>query len=204
MKTTMMGFIIFCLISSFTMKVPVETTYMVDTGKSTLHWAGYPLFNFGEHNGTLTLRKGEIKTANGELTGGSFEIDMTSMRNLDMKADDGGNDLVKHLKSDDFFSVEKFPAAYFKIIKTKKTENARPGEPNVELTGELTIKDVKNTLTFPAIVSVSGNTVKATAKFKFDRTRWGIRYESGKFFDNVGDAAISDAVGIELNIVATK
>jgi hypothetical protein len=96
MKTTMMGCIIFCLVPSFAMKSPAENTYAVDTSKSTLHWAGYPLFSFGEHNGTLALRKGEIKTENGELTGGSFEIDMTSMRNLDMKDDDGGNSLVNH------------------------------------------------------------------------------------------------------------
>lgn len=204
MKTILTALLILFLASSFTQEPATENTYVVDTGKSTLHWAGYPLFSFGEHNGTLALKKGSIKTLNGELTGGSFEIDMTSMRNTDMKEDDGGSMLVNHLKGDDFFSVEKFPAAFFTIISSKKTENPGPGDPTVELTGELTIKGVKNTLKFPAVVTITDTMIKATAKFKFDRTKWGVRYESGRFFDDVGDAAISDAIGIELNIQATK
>lgn len=204
MKTTLTALLILFLASSFTREPATENIYTVDTGKSTLKWSGYPLFSFGEHNGTLALTKGSIKILNSEVTGGSFEIDMTSMRNSDMEEDNGGSSLVNHLKSDDFFSVDKFPTAYFTITSSKKTENPGPGDPNVELMGELTIKGIKNMLKFPAIVTITDTMIKATAKFKFDRTKWGVRYESGRFFDDVGDAAISDAIGIELNIHATK
>lgn len=204
MKTTLTALLIFFLASSFTQESATENIYIVDAGKSTLHWAGYPLFSFGEHNGTLAVKKGSIEILNGDVTGGGFEIDMTSMRNTDMEEDNGGSSLVNHLKSDDFFSVDKFPAAYFTITSSKKTENPGPGDPNLWLIGELTIKGVKNTLKFPALVTITDTMIKATARFKFDRTKWGVRYESGRFFDDVGDAAISDAIGIELSIVATK
>jgi polyisoprenoid-binding protein YceI len=180
------------------------TLYKVDIQQSSLRWIGYYLFSFGEHNGTINLKKGELVMTNDQLTGGSFEIDMTTITNLDMPADDGGNSLVNHLKSDDFFSTDKFPSASFEIAKVEPIKDATADQPNVEITGTLTLKGVKNTLKFPAKVKSNGSTITAEAKFKFDRTKWNVHYNSGKIFSDVGDGAISDAIGIELIIRATK
>jgi hypothetical protein len=54
------------------------------------------------------------------------------------------------------------------------------------------------------MIKQNGTTLTAKAKFKFDRTKWNIQYNSGKVFSDIGDNAISDAVGMELNIQATK
>lgn len=177
-------------------------TYLVNTDQSTVHWTGYYLFSFGEHNGSIRISKGELTASDDQLLSGNFEIDMTSIQDLDMPKDDGAKDLEEHLKSDDFFSISKFPTANFEITKAEKIKHD-VGQPNYEVTGIMTLKGTKNTVIFPAFVSISNNTVTAKAKFKFDRTKWDIRYNSGKFFSDIGDGAISDAIGIELNLQAT-
>ena len=187
-------------LSSF--KKEEAQTYNVNIEKSTLRWTGYYLFSFGEHYGTISLSGGEIKIANQEIVSGFFDIDMKSIRNLDVP--DGGNkDLENHLMSDDFFSVDKFPTAHFEITKMETIKDPQQGGPNYDITGELTIKDVKNSLTFPAIIKISDAGAEATAKFKFDRTKWNVRYNSGKFFSDVGDGAISDAIGMEIHLVTS-
>ena len=188
-------------LSSFNNTEPL--TYNVNIEKSMLHWTGYYLFSFSEHNGTIGLSGGQIKIANQEITSGFFDIDMKSIRNLDIP-DGGGKDLESHLMSDDFFSADKFPTAHFEITKTEKIKEPQHGGPNYDVTGDLTIKGVKNSLTFPALIQFSEDGLEAKAKFKFDRTKWNVRYNSGKFFFDVGDGAISDAIGIEIQLVTSK
>lgn len=177
--------------------------YTIDANKSTVHWHGYYLFSFGEHYGTIAIREGNVTAATGVVTSAKVVFDMQSITTLDMPADDGGKDLSNHLKSADFFDVEKFPDATFEIVSITKIQDASPGRPNVDVTGNLTLKGTKNTLTFPATLEV-GDQLTLNAKFKFDRTKWDVKYNSGKYFSEIGDGAISDAIGIELNIVATK
>jgi polyisoprenoid-binding protein YceI len=177
--------------------------YTIDANKSTVRWYGYYLFSFGEHYGTIAVKDGTASIMNGTLASGNVKLDMASITPLDMPADDGGNMLGEHLKSADFFDVAKFPEAQFEIISVKPIKDASPDGPNVEVTGNLTLKGSKNALTFPATVN-SNEQLVIKAKFKFDRTKWNVRYNSGKYFSEAGDSAISDAIGIEMNITATK
>jgi polyisoprenoid-binding protein YceI len=180
------------------------SNFAVDVSQSSVKWYGYYIFSFGEHYGSLELKKGTLTVTNDQITGGSFEIDMTTLRNLDMKEDDGGKSLSDHLKGDDFFSVDKFPLALFEIERIEKIKDAQAHQPNFDVTGKLTLKGISNSLTFPAEIIVQNNELVATAKFKFDRTKWNVQYGSGKFFADVGDGALSDAIGIELKIKATR
>ena len=80
---------------------------------SKLNWTGSKLG--GEHFGTLTISSGELFAENGALTGGNFTIDMNSIVVEDL-TDPGKNaDLTDHLKSGDFFSVEKTQLRVFKL-----------------------------------------------------------------------------------------
>ena len=178
--------------------------FTIDVKKSKVNWTGYYLFEFGEHRGTIEIIKGNLQTADNEVTGGSFELDMKSIRDVDMPKDDGGKDLETHLMSKDFFDVDNFPTAQFQITKTEKIKEARPGQPNVDVFGDLTIKGVKNGIKFPALVTINENGVTAKARFKFDRTKWEIKYNSGKFFADAGDGAISDAIAIEIDLLTSK
>ncbi|MFZ0598108.1 MAG: YceI family protein [Flavobacterium sp.] len=89
-----------------------------------------------------------------------------------------------HLKADDFFGTEKFPTAklVFKKIGTTKTANV------YAVTADLTIKGITKPVTFDLTV----NPNSATTAFKVDRTKYDIKYNSGNFFENLGDKTIND------------
>jgi polyisoprenoid-binding protein YceI len=167
-------------------------TYKVDAAKSVAKWDAKKVT--GEHNGTFSLAGGLLTLDGDKVTGGSFEIDMTSIKCTDL-TDAGYNaKLIGHLKSDDFFSVEKNPKAMFKITKVE----------GANITGDMTIKGITQSITFPATVKVEKNIVSATAKIVLDRTKWDIRYGSKKFFESIGDKAIYDDFTIDLNLSAAK
>lgn len=171
--------------------------YIIDTKESVVTWEGFMVFDFAkEHIGYVYPSKGELLIEKGQLVGGSVEIDMNTIEFAD-KTDK--NTPIKHLKSADYFDVEKFPTSAFTITKVDSVIRE-----NIKITGNLTIKGVTNEVTFPARMEVKDGIVKANGKLTFDRTAWGIRYRSGKFYDNLADQAVSDEVELEMKIVAKK
>lgn len=185
---------VFALGSAFNGK-PATTTFKVNTEKSDLHW--YATKVTGKHDGKVKLASGTLITNGKDVTGGKFDIDMTTITVLDLPADNEYNGkLLGHLKSDDFFSVEKHNKAHFEITKVAAKGN------EFMVTGKMTIKGITNEITFPATISNSGKMITAKAKIVLDRTKWDVRYGSGKFFENLGDKAIHDDFTIDLNLVA--
>ncbi len=175
----------------------MASNYKVDTKKSGINWVGEKVT--GKHNGTVNLDSGELKVKDGKFFG-EFTIDMTSITNQDIEDETYKKKLESHLKSDDFFSVEKHPGATFKISAVEKYE-AKEGETaNHIITGKLTIKDITHEIKFPATISFEKDTFTATAKFTIDRVKWDVRYNSGSFFENLGDKLIYDDIQLELNL----
>ena len=74
----------------------------------------------------------------------------------------------------------------------------------IKVTGNLTIKSITKPITIPADIEVKEGIVKANGKVVIDRTQWGIRYRSGKFYDNLADQAVSDEIEFNMKIVAKK
>lgn len=167
--------------SSASATTPVEKeTKTVDAEQSQVTWKAYKVT--GSHTGTVDLKKGELKFEDGKLIGGQFEVDMSSLVATDLEGESKGN-LEGHLKSDDFFSVENHPTSTLVFNKVKAT-----GKNSYEVTGDLTIKGISKPVTFD--LSVYGS--KATATVKVDRTAYDIRFNSGNFFQNLGDKTIYD------------
>jgi polyisoprenoid-binding protein YceI len=174
----------------------------VDTKASKVEWLGEKVT--GKHNGTVMLQSGTVEVAGGRLTGGTFVIDMKSIKDLDLEDAGYNAKLVGHLNSDDFFSVEKNPTATFKITSVAPIKGAAAGKPNYTVNGDLVIKGITNRISFPATVTIAGGTVTAVGTTKVDRTKYDIKYGSGSFFDNLGDKAISNDMTITFNVVAKK
>jgi polyisoprenoid-binding protein YceI len=175
-------------------------TLKVDTQQSTLTWNGKKVT--GEHTGTVKLSGGSLQVKDGKLVGGEFTADMTTLANTDL-TDAGYNaKLVGHLKSDDFFGVEKYPTSTFKITKAEPIANAKAGEANYTVTGDMTIKGKTSSVTFPAVVTINGNSATAKATATVDRSKHDVRYGSKSFFDNLGDKVINDEFTLTINIVA--
>ena len=134
----------------------------------------------------------------GQLVGGTAEIDMNT---IEYKDTANKNTPIKHLKSPDFFDVEKFPISTFAITKI---ESVNVRSKTIKVTGNLTIKGITNPITIPAEIEFKDGIVRAIGDVIIDRTQWGIRYRSGKFYDNLADQAVSDDFEIQMNIVAKK
>jgi polyisoprenoid-binding protein YceI len=185
-----------------TAKKPAPATLNVDTQKSTLNWLAKKVT--GEHNGTINITKGSLTVDGTKLTGGSFEIDMTSIKCLDLTDAGYNGKLVDHLKSDDFFNVTSFPKAVFKITKVTPIAGAKAGEPNFTIVGDLTIRDKTNPVTFPATVGIKGGNVTASAKIAVDRSKYNVKFRSKSFFENLGDKMIYDEFEMNTTLVAGK
>lgn len=171
-------------------------TLTIDASASTLKWIGKKVT--GQHDGTVNLKSGQVLMDKGALTGGEFVVDMTTIKVDDLKDADSNAKLTGHLKSDDFFSVEKNPTALFKI--TQAAPGAVKGTHSV--TGDLTIKGVTHPVTFPVTVTEKDGKTQAKGTVSVDRTKYDIKYGSGKFFKGLGDKVIHDDFTIELTLVA--
>jgi polyisoprenoid-binding protein YceI len=173
---------------------PKTTTFKVDTQKSIILWNAKKVT--GEHSGTIKLSGGELNLTGANLTKGSFIINMTTITSTD----GAGARLEGHLKSEDFFSVEKNPTSTFVITKVTP---AAAG--TIMVAGNLTIKGITKALSFPASLAVKGTSLTAVAKgVKVDRTKYDIRYGSKSFFDSIGDKAIDDEFTLDITLVASK
>ncbi len=68
----------------------------------------------------------------------------------------------------------------------------------------MTIKGITHDVTFPVKLEEVNGVIHANGKVTIDRTKWDVRYGSGKFFDNLADDTISDNIEFEMKIVAKK
>jgi polyisoprenoid-binding protein YceI len=172
-------------------------TYNVDVKSSNIVWKGYKVT--GEHTGDVKLKSGSIQFTDGALTGGTFVVDMTSITNTDMEGE-WSDKLVGHLKSEDFFGVEKYPTA--KLVVSRAIPQDTKG--NYKVLGKLTIKETTKDVKFFVNVTEEGNSVKATGSLKVDRSDYNVRYGSGSFFDGLGDKTIYDEFDLNISVVASK
>jgi len=156
-------------------------TKKVDAAKSSINWLAKKVT--GQHEGTVNLKEGNLIFKGKKVVGGNFTVDMTSMTTTDLKAGQGKEKLDGHLKSEDFFGTEKFQTSTL-VFKTIAAKNAGV----YTVTADLTIKGITDSVTFD--LATTANT--ASANVKINRTKFGIKYGSGSFFDNLGDKAIAD------------
>lgn len=169
--------------------------YIVDTKETVITWKGSMVIaSAEEHMGYVYLSEGELMVEKDQLVGGSFIIDMNTIEYGDKE---NKNTPVFHLKSPDYFDVKKFSTATFAM-----TRIAASTDGNMQVTGNLTIKGITNAVSFPAKMELMDGMVKAHGKLTIDRTDWGIRYRSGKFYDVVADQIVSDDVEFLMEIVA--
>lgn len=173
-----------------------KTSFEIDTKASKVYWTGKKVT--GEHTGYISVGNGNVMAEGNNVVGAQVNMDLNTIVCTDLKDEQWNQKLVGHLKSDDFFSVEKYPNAKFEITSMKPGSTS--GEYNVK--GNLTMKGKTNEISFPAKVSVINGTVKALGTAKIDRTKWNIQYGSGKFFEGLGDKMIYDEFEITFDITA--
>jgi polyisoprenoid-binding protein YceI len=160
--------------------------------KSKLSWLGEKVT--GQHSGSISLKEGWLNWQENQIVSGEFLIDMASL-----KDDEGSERLERHLKSDDFFGVEKYPVARFEITGSTSFER---GSGIVK--GNLTIKGVTNPIEFKATLQNTDEGTWFYANIVVDRSKFNLRYGSGSFFDNLGDKTIYDEFKLKVNLLVQK
>jgi len=114
----------------------------------------------------------------------------------------GNDDRDNHLKTDDFFNVEKYPMMKFKSIKVSKS-----GEDSYELLGTLTIREISKpiTLTVKQVeskINNKGNLIsKFTAKGSLNRYDYGLSWNE---LTEAGSMVVGKDVQVELNVTLEK
>ncbi|MCX7764767.1 MAG: YceI family protein [Bacteroidia bacterium] len=147
----------------------------------------------GRHEIAFPIKQGEVSVAEeGCVIGGKVIIDLKGLQVLDLTGD-LKNKLESHLRSDDFFLVDKYPEGVFEITGCEKT-----AKDTVFLSGNLTLRGQTKNIRFPAVLHVHENSLHAVANFNINRQDWGIAYK-GK-----ADDLIRDEVNLSLEIVARQ
>ena len=156
---------------------------------SALTWVGSKVT--GSHEGTINLKSGFLTLEDNDLVGGEFIIDMTTIVCTDLSGK-GKASIESHLKSDDFFSVDKFPTASLTIINVKKKDLGQ-----YQVNANITIKGMTQRIMFE--VEIKEKTAKAN--LLIDRTEFGIIYKSGNFFEELADKAIYDEFELSIDLM---
>ncbi|MFN3780771.1 MAG: YceI family protein [Candidatus Kapaibacteriota bacterium] len=177
-------------------------TYNLETNKSKIKWIGKKFL--GSHWGWVKFNSGNLVLDGNRIVSAEFEVDMNSIENEDLKDPEAKNKLINHLKSDDFFSVAKFPTAKFVLTHSTPLKQEKPSDPNYAITGKITIKGITQTISFPAKINFENDKIKAKVKIDIDRTKFDVRFGSGSFFENLGDNVIYDNFTLELNLTFKK
>lgn len=166
--------------------------YQVDVAGSKIEWTGAKVS--GKHNGTINLSEGTVYLKDNQLSGGSFVVDMNSIVDLDITDPEYNGKLVGHLKSDDFFAVDKYPTAKFEITGVTPAEEGK-----LNISGNLTLRDTTNNISFVAdVVESSESRFEAKADFNINRKKWNVLY------NGIADDLIADEINFKVHLVANK
>jgi len=175
-----------------------EATFVLKVDESKINWKGYKIT--GAHDGLVSFKGGRLVFDEaGNIKEGVFEADLETIKVLDLKDPSQNSKLTNHLKDDDFFSVAKFPVARLIV---KSGQKLAEGEYRIQ--GDMEIKGISQPVEFVAKIDKEDRVLKGRANLKLDRTKWDIKYNSGKFFKNLGDKLIYDDFEIEVEVVAEK
>ncbi len=176
--------------------------YKLQPQLSTLGWKGAAVTH--GHEGTMQFASGELLVNGNQVVGGSAVVDMKSMKATDITDAENHAKFVGHMSGDDFFGVAANPTAVFKITSIKPIAGAKADADNVTITGNMTIKGVTQSISFPAKAGVKEGIAGVKGKVTIDRTKFGLKYGSKSFFSSIGDKAINDNFDLTFDVVAKQ
>lgn len=178
------------------------TTYKLQPQLSTLGWDGKAVTH--GHNGTIQFTSGDLQVRNNMVVGGTAVVDMKTIKATDITDAENHAKFVGHMSSGDFFDAPTYPTSTFKITSVVPIKGAAADADNATITGDMTIKGVTQSVSFPAKVGVKNGVAAATGKVTIDRTKFGLKYGSKTFFDSIGDKAIYDEFTLAFNVIAKQ
>ena len=168
--------------------------YVMDNDNSSIKWTGREL-STKSHYGSLQMKNGSLTVNTDGTINGIIKIDMTTIDCEDLQGRSKAS-LERHLRSDDFFSVESHPIATL----TFKSEGGIGAGNKLAFNGDLEIKGISHPISFESEVKSVDPKVTALVDMTFDRSKYNVRFRSGTFFQNLGDKLIYDDIEISVDI----
>lgn len=168
-------------------------TYNIDPMHTTVGFAVSHLVintvhgKFNEFEGTVAVDEGQISAAQGIIQAKSINTGIDKRDN--------------HLRSGDFFDVEKFPKISFQSKRVEKR-----GDESI-LVADFTMHGVTKELQLPAVLKGPikdpwGNQrIGLQARAKLNRKDYGLKYNQAL---ETGGLVVGDEVEIEINAEAVK
>ena len=198
-KIFLLNLMLAFIYSIFGETTTINKTYSIDVKNSSIEWTGTKKIGT-KHNGTIKVLNGSI-VQKGDLFTGTVSIDMNSITDLDLKDKEDNTHLVEHLKSADFFNVEKFKTAQLDLISAKL--GAQRNE--YLITANFTIVGKKQKIEFPAKIIFAKDSFSVEGTLEIDRTKFGLKYGSGNIFKElVADKIISDMFTLKFKIKSSN
>ena len=184
-----------CMSSVFAQKKGDKVSKVVT---SEIKWWGHKVVKTKatSHYGTIKLKSGKFNFDKTVLVDGEFVIDMRSLMVADLSGDDQVK-LTNDLKGPTFFDVKKFPTATFHLKRIIPLANE---EYNSTIVGDITIKGVRKTISFPANAHITQFTVEIeSSKFSLNRRDFKVFYQS-----SMKDYFIKDEIEIQFKLSTEK
>jgi polyisoprenoid-binding protein YceI len=181
--------------------------FKIDAPHSELKWQAFK--TTGSHEGIIPILEGTVNVDGNTITGGKVVLDMNNLQVTDLEGEDKQS-LEDHLKGnkpgkeDDFFNTSKYPTATY-VIKGS-TPITGDADATHMVQGELTMRDITKPVNIKVKLDTgAGNAIKiSTDPFTIDRTEWGIKFRSKKFFDDLKDDFVYDEIKIQLTVGAIE
>jgi len=194
----------------------ISSRIMLDTSKSSLEWNGGLKVINKEHYGTLKFQQGTLFISSDKSINGTFVVNLRTLVNTDLSG--GSKDRLEgHLRSQDFFDVEKYPTAKLVITKSSILVKVEEKKYRMLIQADLTIKNQTHPISFEAILDLDSKIKTATGSLEFDRLLYGVQYRAERYLDDPStfwnkivantqtsmDKVIRDLIKVDFNISTT-
>lgn len=165
----------------------------IDAARSTVGFTGAKVTD--SHTGTFSDFEGSLVFDPEDPTASEVRV---TIRTASVQIEP--ERLLGHMKSEDFFHVERFPTAEFESTSIREGGEGTVGGTAAThtVTGNLTLRGETRQITFPAVVEVTPQEVRARSEFSIDRKDFAIVYPG------MQDDLIKDEVVIRFDVRAPR
>ncbi|MCR8557845.1 YceI family protein [Mucilaginibacter sp. BJC16-A38] len=187
-------------LSACTKDIQQPLTFVVNSSTSKIGWKGSASDH--SHIGSFDLNGTVITNPDGTVKSGDFTIPVASIMDYDL-TDPAKQQLLDDLKSANFFKIATYPDTKFHITGVapyRGTDTSAVQGANYLMTGDFTMTGETHELSFPVKIGRTADSLKTEAKFKLDRTKWGMNI----YNDPSKPLYIYPDVNISLHILAAR
>lgn len=176
-----------------TLAAPMASAGQYELEKHRIAWSGS--MPAATHTGLVSPESFDVAIGeDGAIESLDVVLDMNSIDVTDLEGSKREK-LMKHLRSEDFFYVEKYPTARFRM------DEFRDGE----LYGTITIRGISRDFSIP--VDVRGHPDRGyilKGAFTFDRQNFDVNYQNSGFFGVAKDKIIRDEVEVDIELMVAR